>query len=111
MTSPQPMTTVEDYLAQTEFWVASDGVIPIKTMSDEHRERAARWLVKNSGHIFQLVTAWRVLAIDLDPKPRPFADVVAQIRMVDTRPSQWIKTTDLFIALISGLPVSSRVNV
>jgi hypothetical protein len=111
MTSAHPVTTIEDYLSQTEFWVASDGVIPIDTMSDEHRERAARWLVKNSGHIFQLVTVWRVLAIDLDPKPRPFADVVEQIRMVDTRPSQWIKTTGLFRALIGGLPVSSRVSV
>lgn len=97
--------TLGEYLHQRDVWLAAGGLVRINDMVPGHRKSAARWLIKNCGHLFQHWT----METSLDSEEHPGLETV--IQWVDTRPSQWIKRTPLFLELVAGLDAVAALDV
>lgn len=99
MTNPPAMpASLAEYLNQGEVWMSKSGLFLIAQMTDMYKIRAMRWLTKNCGEIFRHYT----LELDMSAETPPTLET--RIKWIDTRPSNWIRTTPLFLALEKGTP-------
>lgn len=86
------------YLTQGTYWMSKSGEFPIQDMDAVYRRRAIHWLTRNAAELYRLWT----LETYVDGKPAPDLDTL--IGWIDARPSNWVKTTALYLSLMEGVP-------
>lgn len=87
-----------EYLGQTEVWMSKAGEFPIDKMDPVYRRRALHWMTRNSAELFRVCNMEEFVDGDVEP------DLETIIKWIDARPSNWVKTTPLYLALQKGLP-------
>ncbi|MFI7042656.1 hypothetical protein ACIBI0_38765 [Microbispora rosea] len=92
------MKTLAAYLNQGDVWMSKAGPYPIASMDVVYRRRALHWLTRNSAELFRWFTNEAYVEAPETP------DLETLIKWIDSRPSNWIKTTPLYRALQAGLP-------
>lgn len=115
---------METYLNQGRVWIDRDGrEREIADMEPLHRKNAAKWLVRNAGPIWQayeLVSFRNTIiafdASDVDTEPdvseifgQTTDELVATLAAI-SKPDEWIQTTELYRALMSGVRPGSDLS-
>lgn len=92
---------LDEYMHQGELWMdAEHGLIKIVDMQPTHRIYAARWL---ASHAVPLISVVEVIK-GTDP-----AGLGSALSLIAQNPRSWIRSTELFRALTTGLSLDAGV--
>jgi hypothetical protein len=103
------------YLDQGRVWISKDQeMIGIETMSPEWRRNAAKWLLRRADvlRIECRIASFRNECHALEDGTADYlrreetGDLVSLLRDI-SKPDEWIERTDLYRALVEGLPPAS----
>jgi hypothetical protein len=101
---------LREYLGQGDVWiVANSPAIPIESMDEDHKRKAARWLMSRAQAFITIVECSTNEGITSGESKNPEADLRAVLSLVAQDPRGWLRTTPLFQALVKDLPVRSEV--
>lgn len=99
------MMTMLEYLGQDRKWISfRDGrVLNIADMTEDHRSRAARFLLDNATPLVILMESAVQASEDDAIVAGPFGKVITLLQMISDSPKNNIMKTPLYRALIKGI--------
>lgn len=99
------------YLSQGEVWIAAgrDGdagpALKIKSMSIEHRRKAARWLVDRAQAMISIIEGEINEGLIAGE-----GDIRDLLSLIAQHPHYWIRQTALYAALVDGFPTKVVID-